>query len=506
MKRNGRKKLGIAATIIICIAIFADFYYYHFLNKAQFTGTEKSIAVLPFVYINGGSAYEYYSDGITENLITQLTRIEDLRVVSWVSTLPYKGSKKNPLQIGKELHVAALLEGDVNKSGNHLRINARLVDIQSGKIIWKEAYDRDINDIFSIQNELVQIVATQLRTGVSANEKNIIAKRPTQNLEAYNQYQQGRYFYYKRSDSTLRVAIGYFNQAIKLDPQYAMAYSGLADCYSALGYISFELPSRAFLTAEVAADKALQLDSTLSEPHTSLAYVKFYYHWDWDGAEKEFLKAIQLEPRYALAYDTYCYFLTAMERFPEARVAMDKAIQLDPLSAQINTDKGFSLFYALDYEGAFQSLQSTLEVYPRFPLAHVWLARVYQEKKMFKESISEYQKSLLSIKDWPVALAGIGYDYGVSGQPAEAKKMLVKLNEVSASRYVTPYGVALVYASLNDNDKAFECLDKAYEQRSNWLVWLKQDPRWKLIKKDPRYAALVLKVGLPTTGLVQAER
>ena len=287
----------------------------------------------------------------------------------------------------------ALITGGVKKSGDNLSIHASLVDVNSGKTIWSDVYDKDIKDIFFVQNDLVQNVTKKLKAGITEGEVNIISKRPTQNLEAYNQYEQGRYYYYKRNDSSLRIAIDYFNQAIKLDPQYSMAYSGLADSYSALGYISFELPSRAFLKAEAAAIKALQLDSTLSEPHTSLAYIKFYYYWDWAGAEKEFLKAIQLGPRYALAYDTYCYFLTAMERFPEARVAIDKAIQLDPLSAQINADKGFYLFYALDYDQALRSLKSTLELYPSFPTAHLWLARVYQEKKMFKESISEYRKN-----------------------------------------------------------------------------------------------------------------
>ncbi len=488
--------MGIA--ILFIAALSLSYYYYHFFSRNKFTGNVKSIAVLPFVNADSGKADEYYIDGVTESIITQLSRIEDLRVVSRASVIGYKGSKKSLRQIADELHVEALITGGVKKSGDNLSIHASLVDVNSGKTIWAKVYENDIKDIFSIQNDLVQHVAAQLKAGISEDENSIISKRPTQNLEAYNQYQQGRYYYYKRNDSSLRLAIDYFNQATKLDPQYSMAYSGLADCYSALGYISFELPSRAFLKAEAAAMKALQLDSTLSEPHTSLAYIKFYYYWDWEGAEKEFLKAIQLEPRYALAYDTYCYFLTAMERFPEARVAVDKAIQLDPLSAQINTDKGFYLFYALDYDQALLSLKSTLELYPAYPLAHVWLARVYQEKNMFKESVSEYEKTLRVIKDWPVALAGIGYVYGISGQKSAAIKMLARLNEVSASRYVTPYGVALIYASMNENDKAFEWLNKAYEQRSNWLVWLKQDPRWKLIKNDPRYAELILKVGLPT--------
>jgi TolB-like protein len=500
MKRNLKIKTWIPVFIVAGMAVFTVGCNNHLQNASGLAGKEKSIAVLPFVSLNEEKADEYYSDGVTENLITQLTDIENLRVVSRLTVLSYKGSKKDLQQIGQELHVAALLEGGVKRSGNHLTINARLVDVNSGKILWTDVYDKDITEIFSIQNEMVQAVARQMRAGISAGEKNAISKRPTQNLEAYNQYQQGRYFYYKRSDSTLRVAIGYFNKAIELDPQYAMAYSGLADCYSALGYISYAPPSQVIPKAEAAAVRAMELDSTISEPHTSLGYIKFYYYWDWAGAEKEFLKAIELDPRYPSAYDTYCYYLTAMERFPEARVAMDKAVQLDPLSAQISTDKGFCLYYARDYEQAYQSLKTTVALYPGYPIAHVWLARVYLEKNMFKESISEYEKTLTIIKNWSVALAGIGYNYGISGQKEEAMKMLSRLTD-SSGRYATPYGIALVYASLNDHDKAFEWLGKAYEERSNWLVWLKQDPRWKPIRNDPRYTELVLKIGLPKSGL-----
>ncbi len=339
-------------------------------------------------------------------------------------------------------------------------------------------------------------VAEKLNATLTDEEKKKLVVRPTQNLEAFNVYMEGRYYYGFRKDSTLRLAINYFNQAIKLDPGFSKAYSGLADSYSALGYISYELPSNAFLKAEAAALKALELDSTLADPHNSLGYIRFYYYWDWGPAEREFRKASELNPRYALAYDAYAYLLTARERFPEAKMAIDKALQLDPLSPQINTDKGFTLFYTHDYDQAIGVLKTALGIEPKNPLAHIWLGRSYQEKKMYEEAIAEYEKTLILIPEWPVALAAIGYVYGITGRQEQARKIIDRLKAVAAARYVTPYGVALVYASMNDMDKTFEYLGKAFEERSNWMVWLKQDPRWELIKNDPRYQELVSKVGL----------
>jgi len=322
-------------------------------------------------------------------------------------------------------------------------------------------------------------------------------ERPTQSLEAYDQYQKGRHAYFLRDEGSLRKGIVYFNRAIQLDPGFSRAWSGLADCYSALGYISYEQPDSAFVKAESAAVKAIQLDSTLAEPYTSLGYIKFYYHWDWKGAELTFLTAIRLNPHYVQAFDSYGYYLTAMGRFPEARQAFQKALELDPLSPAVATDMGFNLYYSRSYTQAVSTLRSALEINRRSPLAHLWLGRSYQEQKRYKEAIEEYTHTLNGIKDWPVALAAIGYVYGISGQKVMAEKTLADMKTLARSKYVTPYGIALIYASLNEKDQAFEWLNKAYEERSNWLVWLKLDPRWAPVSHDKRYDALVKKIGLP---------
>jgi adenylate cyclase len=491
--QNGR---WILVILMLMFAIFLILIFYQYSGNVVFTGKDKSIAILPFVNENTNKEDEYFSDGITEEIISELNKVTDIQVISRGTVMGYKGSKKNIRQIAEELHVAAVLEGGAQKSGNSIRINSQLIDVRSGKAIWSKVFDEDIKDIFSIQVELAQSIAEQLHAQLTEDEKTKIASRPTKNLEAFDQYTNGRYFYFKRTDESLRKAIEYFHQAIRLDPTFSKAYSGLADCYSAQGYISYELPSKAFSKAEEAALKALQLDSTLAEPHNSLGYIKFYYYWDWVGAEQEFLKAIQLDPRYALAYDSYGYCLTSEERFPEARVAMEKALQLDPMSAQINTDMGFSLYYSRNYDQAIKYLKSALSLSPKAPSPHIWLGRAYQEKKMYKEAITEYELTLNGIKDWPVAYAAIGYIYGISSQKVEAEKMLTKLKDLAVSRYVTPYGVALIYAALDDRKKAFECLNQAYLDRSNWLVWLKLDPRWVKISDDKRYNALIVKIGL----------
>ena len=371
------------------------------------------------------------------------------------------------------------------------------MDVGSGKSIWSESFDRDINDIFSIQTEVAQLIADKLNTEISNDEINNIHRRSTQNLEAYDKYLEGLYYWNKGNSAALRRGIMYFNQAIQLDSGYAKAWTGLADCYSALGYGNFEKPVSVFLKAEQAAIKAIQLDSTLADPHTSMGYIKLYYYRDLHGAQQEFLTAIRLNPGYVTVYESYCYCLTAMEKLSEAREVIEKAVQLDPLSAKLNTDLGFNLYYQHQYDQAINVLKTSLALDSNYLLAHLWLARTYQEKKMFSEAIGEYNRTLKIRKNWPVALGAIGYVNGINGKKQEAEKMLDSLFRLSDSIYISPYVFALVYTSLNDKENAFRCLNEAYADHTNWMVWLKLDPRWRLLYDDKRYAALVEKVGLP---------
>ncbi len=490
-----RRKWFIVAFLIIC-AILAIFIYEHEFTEATFTGKEKSVAVLPFLNIDSVKENEYFGQGMTDEIISQLSKIYGIRVVPRSITAGFNYNSLNEKEIANKFHVASVLEGKIQKTGNDFNINVKLVDGQTGNTIWSQKFDRNINDIFSSQNEIAAIIAGKLNAGLTIDDPTRISKRPTIVLEAYDQYLKGIYNWSKRDPASLRKGIEFFNRAIQLDSNYSIAWSGLADCYSALGYGSHDAPSFDFLKAESAANKALMLDSSLAEPHTSLGYIYFYYYWNWEKAEKEFLTAMRMDPEYPLAYDSYGYYLTSRERFPEAAAVLEKALGLDPQSAFINTDKGFQLYYSGNYDRAMISLQNTLELYPAYPLAHLWLGRTFQEKKMYVESLVEYEKSLGKDKDWPVALAAKGFIYGVLNQREEAKNILSHLKAEMGSRYVTPYGIALVYAGLKDRERAFEWLDKAYAERAHWLVWLKLDPRWNYIKTDKRYLALVNKIGL----------
>jgi adenylate cyclase len=474
-----------------CILIFRLYF-----QKAVFTGKDQSIAVLPFVHQPTDSTSEYFEDGMTDEIISRLSRMPGFKVIARGSVMGYKGKDIDVERTAKELNVSSILEGMVTNKGNRLHIHVNLFDAGTGKSLWEEDYDRDLNDVFSVQNELASLIAENLDSKWQRTDKESLSLRPTQNLEAYDQYLQGRYFWNKGNEASLRKAILFFEQAIRLDPEYAKAYSGLADCYSALGYGSYELPAKAFLKAESAALKAILLDSSLADPHASLGYIKFYYYWDWAGAETEFLKSIQLNPSYVLAYDAYCYYLTAMERFPEAKMAIEKAVQLDPLSAKINTDRGFQLYYNKDYDEAMAALKNARLLNPKYPLTHIWMARCYLVKKMYREAIEENKQALSVNRNWPVAFAAIGNVYGASGQNEESKEILDTMLSLTSSIYVTPYGLALVYAGRHDLDNTFKNLDLAMIDRSNWLVWLKLDPRWQTVSQDPRYHEMLKKIGL----------
>jgi len=500
MKSFDHNKAWIPILGIAILLMFSLFIYKHFSPASLFTGKNKSIAVLPFINMNNDKESEYFSDGLTDEIIGQLVKIADLKVVARPTIMIYKNSKKDIREIASTLKVSAVLTGGVERTGNVLSIHTRLVDAGSGHTIWETTYQRELKDIFTIQSEVSRFIAEQLNLKLTETEKNKISERPTLNLEAYNFYLKGRYCYYQRDEKSLHKGIEYFNQAIQLDSVYSRAYSGLADCYSALGYASYEMPSTVFLKAEKAAIKAIALDSTLAEPYTSLGYIKFYYYWDWQGAEQEFIKAIQLNPNYVQAYVSYGYYLTSMERFPEARQVMEKAMQLDPLSAAINTDMGFFLYYAREYNQAIRFLKSALELNPKSPLAHNWYGRIFQVSKKYEEAIQEYQYMMEYSKGWSVAYAAIGNVYGISGRKDSARIILAKMKSDSSFRYVTPYGIGLVYASINEKDRAFECLNLAYAQHSNWLVWLKSDPRWINLHNDQRFQMLLEQIGLTKTN------
>jgi adenylate cyclase len=454
----------------------------------------QSIAVLPFVNMSNRPNQEYFSDGLADGILNSLAQLKGLKVCARTSSFKFKGQNVDIREIGKQLGVRTVLEGSIQQTEDRVRITVQLINAEDEFHFWSEQYDEKLDDIFALQDKIAVAVAEKLEITLLKNKGQ---NKPTYSKRAYDLYLKGRAAWNLRTAPDLKRAIDFFQQAIQIDSSYAVAYSGIADCYTALGYGSFLAPKDAFPKAKEAATKALQLDSTLAEPHASMGYYKFYYDWDWAAAEQEFRHAIASNPNYELGYDWYGYYLTAMKRYDEAAIIFEKAKELDPLSIPIRTDIGFSLYYSGDYDKAIEKLKSVLQLNSKFGLAHLWLGRTYQQKKMLAETIDEYKNTMLAINNWPVALAAIGHVYGISGDRPAARKILDSLNSLSTKIFVTAYGIALVYDGLGEKDRAFEWLNKAFEERSNWLVWLKTDPRWSTVRSDKRFAELVNKVGLP---------
>jgi len=493
-----RRRWWIPATVVTFAALLAGLWVVN-RHGAVLTNRQqiRSIAVLPLENLSGNPAEEYFADGMTEALITDLAKIRDLRVISRTSVMSYKSAQKPLPEIARTLKVDAVVEGAVVRSGNHVRITAQLISAATDQHLWAEEYDRDLPDIISLQNEVASAIVREIRVTLTPEQQRVLASRPAVSPVAYEAYLKGRYSWNQRTEEGMRKGIEFFQQAIELDPTNALAYSGLADCYTGLGYLSYLAPKDAFPPARAAATRAIELDSTLAEPHASLGYTKLYYEWDWAGAEREFRSAIALNPNYATGHDWYSVYLTAMGRHEEALAEIRRAQELDPLSLAINTDIGFEAYYSGRYDDAVRQLHSVLTVNSGFPLAHLWLGRTYQQMSMYSQAIAEYDKAQIVLGDWPVTLAAIGNASGFSGERAKATQTLKKLQELSRQEYVTAYGVALVYASLGEKDQAFDWLEKGVQERTHWLVWLKLDPRWEKIRFDPRFGSILHRVGLP---------
>jgi serine/threonine-protein kinase len=495
--RNGKRyPRGVALALAAVAAAVAGIAYFYFSRDDR---SGASLAILPLVNANADPNMEYLSDGITESLINSLSQLPQLRVPARTTVFRYKGKDVDPQAVGRDLNVNTVLTGEVAQRGGTLVFQLELVDTRDGSQLWGQQYSRKISDIPRVQQEISREIAETLRLRLTGEQQRQVVKSYTENTDAYHEYWKGRYRSNQRTETGLETAIQHYQRAIDYDPNYALAYSGLADSYTALGYLSSLAPHDSFRIAKEMAAKALELDSKLAEPHTSLAYAKLYYDWDWDGAESHFQEAIKLNSNYATAHHWYSVYLTAMGRHTAARAAIERAQELDSRSLVIATDVGFESYYSGEYDQAIKQLQSVLEVEPRFPLAHLWLGRAYQEKAMYQQAIAEYQKAEAGLRNWPPAKAAVGHAYGLCGKTVEARRVLDELNEMAKEkdRYVTPYATALVYAALGEKDQAFAALNKAYGERSHWLVWLELDPRWGELRADPRFAELVQLIGLP---------
>jgi TolB-like protein/DNA-binding winged helix-turn-helix (wHTH) protein/Tfp pilus assembly protein PilF len=454
-----------------------------------------SIAVLPLENLSGRPEEVYLADGLTDALITELARFRGLRVISRTSVLQYRNRPKPVAEVARELGVETLVEGSVVRQGDRVRVTAQLIDARRDRHLWAETYDRDVRDVLRLQAEVAANVARRVRVTLSPEDRAELQTQGSVDPVAFDEAMRGRALWGKRSEAALEEAVKHYRTAVERDPGFAGAWSGLADAYCALGYTSHRSPSESFPLAREAAVRALQLEPRSAEAEAALGYIRLYFEWDWAGAESAFQRALRLDPSSATAHHWYSVLLTARGRFDEAATEIAEARKLDPLSAAIATDLGFELYYSGKYERAIAQVRDVLRTSPGFLLAHLWLGRMHEARGEWPAALVEFTEADRSQPDWSVTLAAMGHLFGASGQREQARAMLVRMKRLASSRYVTPYGVALVHAGLGESDEAFQWLSRAVDDRAHWLIWLSLDPRFANLRADPRFGATLARIG-----------
>jgi TolB-like protein/DNA-binding winged helix-turn-helix (wHTH) protein/Tfp pilus assembly protein PilF len=461
-----------------------------------------TLAVLPFDNLSGEADQEYLSDGLTEEMITQLARLapDRLRVTARSSTWKYKRADRDIARIREELGADYVLEGSLRRAGARVRVTAQLVQVVDQSHIWAETYDRELRDVLVLESEVARAVARAIAMTLAPEAEARLARARPVRPESYQDYLRGRYFLNRRTAAALRQALAYFQQAVAADPGYAPAYSGLADCYWSLGASSVvgALPPRqAMPEAKAAALKALEIDGTLAEAHASLANVLLLYDWDLTASEKEYKRALDLDPDYTAAHHWYSHCLLPLGRTEESLAESRRALELEPLSLVINVHLGWHYLYARQYDQAIDQFRRAIELDPTFPQAQRYAAWGFLQKGRHEEAIAALRAAVKGLGGQSEVEAELGYALAVAGRRAEARAVLEGLSQPSSGRYVSPYAVALVDAGLGDRDQALAWLDKAYEERSDYMPYLGLEPMLDPLRSDPRFGALVRRVGLP---------
>ncbi len=497
-KKSGRSSAWIYV-IIVAGTIGAGLVFFgRYTSSRQSPKTaEKSIAVLPFENRSEDKANAYFAEGVQDEILTRLSKIADLKVTSRTSTQHYKSVPENLAEIAKQLGVAHILEGSVQKSGDAVRVNVQLIKADNDSQVWAETFDRKLTDIFSVESDVAKAIADQLRAHITRQEEQVIAAKPTKNIEAYDAYLRGRYFWNKRTSDGIKHAIEHFQQSIARDPDFALGHAGLADSYIALTFYNFAAPHETMPKAKESAIKALALDDTLAEAHASLAHILMNYDWNWSAAEKEFKRSIELKPDYATAHEWYAiHYLTATGRFEEGVQEMKRALELEPASLVMNTFMGATLYYAGRYDEAIDQCRRTIEMDPNFAVAHWHLGLAYEQKQVLDAATEEFKKAISLSAGSPLMKAALGRAYAKSQKKHEANEMLNELSELSKQQYVSAYEVATIYVALGNNEQAFQLLEQAYGEHSFHLVYLNVSPQFKPVSSDPRFQDLVQRIGL----------
>lgn len=501
--------LSASALAILAVLVFG--FNTGNLRTRIFAGARSpeihSLAVLPLTNLSGDPEQEYFADGMTDELITDLAHISALRVISRTSVMHYKGTAKTLPQIARELNADAVLEGSVQRSGDQVRIRAQLIYAPADRHLWAESYEGSSRDVLDLQNKVATEIARQIKIQVTPEEKTRLASARPVNLEAHEAYLKGRYYLNQRNEKGFQQSVQYFDDATQKDPTYPLGYAGLADSYILLGEYSLLPAKDAFPKARTAATRALELDDKLAEAHNAVAAVKVDYDWDWAGAEREFRRAIELNPGYATAHQWYAELLTQLGRYEEALAEIKLAQQLDPFSLIINVVRGDTLRSAGEYDSAIQQLNSTLEIDPNFAHAHFHLGMTYLRKEAYADAIVEFQKAVSLSPNVTDYKGGLGYAYAVAGRRAEAHKVLEDLKARSQKNYVPWFYIAGIYAGLGEKDQAIAHLEKAYSQREQGLAVMKREPMFDPLRSDPRFQDLLRRMNLPidsaNRGIIQ---
>jgi TolB-like protein/DNA-binding winged helix-turn-helix (wHTH) protein/Tfp pilus assembly protein PilF len=488
-----------ALLILVPLILAALAYAWYTKDKRSPLPSVSSIMVLPLENLSGDPAEEYFADGMTDALIGDLAKIRGLQVISRTSSMHYKGTKKSLPEIAGETKVDVVVEGTVQRSGDRVVIRAQLIHAATDRHLWVRTYNRGMTDVLDVQSEIAQAIAREIQIEMTpADQARLTSPRPIR-PRAFDAYLQGRYLYWnKRTPENLNKAIELFQSAIKEDPEYALAYVGLADCYNSLGNVQVGAlpPIEGRRRAEEAAVKALQLDAALAEAHSALGWVK-HYNWDWDAAEQYFKRAIELNPNYANAHNFYAGYLMSRGNIDEAIAVSNRARELDPFSLAISAQRGFLLENARRYDEAIEQLRAVIAMDPNHYQAYWTLGHTYAANKQFDEAVAASEKAVELSERAPGALGILGLAYGLAGRKADANKVLNELLQLSKKRYVTPAAIVNVYIGLGDHEQTFVWLEKAYQERSNYLAYLKVFPIIDPLRSDPRFADLVRRVGLP---------
>ena len=485
---------GVLVAVLSVFALFSSNMRNRLFGRGG-SGRIESIAVLPFVNVSKDSKTEYLSDGITESLINSLSQLPSLSVSSRNTVFRYKDQAADPQRVGQELGVRAILTGRLVQSGDNLLISVNLEDVQAKRQLWGEQYNRKLSNLVSVQEEIASDIYGRLRPKLDGEEMKRVSKRPTEDAEAYQFYLQGLFYWNKWTEADFKKAGEYFTQAVHKDPRYGLAYAGVADTYSMLGHAGYLPPAEAWPTAKVAAMQALNIDETLGEAHTSLALVKEHYEWDWLGAEKEFKRAIELNPNSANAHLWYGDFLANTGRLPEGMLEIKRAQGLDPLSLIVNTNLGWQYYLSHDYDQAVEQLRRVLDIDPKFVSARRMLEGVYAKMGKQKEAFFEREK-LISISGNPELAGSVEEDFSKSGYKGVLRSWLDGMTELSKHSYVSSFEIAMIHARMDEKEQTLDWLEKAFDEHDSGLVSLAVDPLFDSVRSDPRFQAMLKRLKL----------